>query len=284
MRATCTCTHNTTQAVCLSGLSPHASAPAWGLPRRGEHNPKVLGGVGLQHADRGPKADRVLKHRMHPSRSPQHRPLRRRPRPRRTGSSSCPSVEPDPHWAVPLSVHAHPGASGERALFCLARRPRRLPRRPPPSTGRRPEGRATTEVQYQDSTWCPARHAGYPKGRLNRLPDGLPTRRWPTRDDGRRGRGKGRSSMFHERPFIDDTLVLHKLGSSVLDFWFGGAVLIRHFRRLFLGRVITGSSVGCRWHVMRKRAISAFCPRPPARLRVIGGWVRLAMQRQVRLL
>ena len=32
--------------------------------------------------------------------------------------------------------------------------------------------------------------------------------------------------MFHERPFIDDTLVLHKLGSSVLDFWFGGAVLI----------------------------------------------------------
>ena len=32
--------------------------------------------------------------------------------------------------------------------------------------------------------------------------------------------------MFHERPFIDDALVLHKLGSSVLDFWFGGAVLI----------------------------------------------------------
>ena len=150
----------------------------------------------MQHADRGPKADRVLKHRMHPSRSPQHRPLRRRPRPRRTGSSSCPSVEPDPHWAVPLSVHAHPGASGERALFCLARRPRRLPRRPPPSTGRRPGGRATTEVQYQDSTWCPARHAGYPKGRLNRLPDGLPTRRWPTRDDGRRGRGKGRSLVM----------------------------------------------------------------------------------------
>ena len=32
--------------------------------------------------------------------------------------------------------------------------------------------------------------------------------------------------MFHERPFIDDTLVLHKLGSSVLDFWLSGAVLI----------------------------------------------------------
>ena len=38
--------------------------------------------------------------------------------------------------------------------------------------------------------------------------------------------GTSASSMFHERPFIDDALVLHKLGSSVLDFWFGGAVLI----------------------------------------------------------
>ena len=40
------------------------------------------------------------------------------------------------------------------------------------------------------------------------------------------GKRNSASSMFHERPFIDDTLVLHKLGSSVLDFWFGGAVLI----------------------------------------------------------